>query len=143
MMLCAGKTRSGSSRTCGLRTPLYHIPNWKDWDLPPTPLSFAIVGSTTTHLSIFESCMVSGPNSSPLMAETIIPPAYKTEEQNGPPSLRDGLYILTNNMSRTVLDLYGGTSESEAFVWSDEIQLIIFHYSRKLQWRDALRGVRA
>ncbi|KAG8894892.1 hypothetical protein FRC01_012686, partial [Tulasnella sp. 417] len=42
------------------------------------------------------------------MAERGVPPAYETERQDGP--LPDGLYVLTNNMSRTVLDLSGGNS---------------------------------
>ncbi|KAG9040653.1 hypothetical protein FS837_000357, partial [Tulasnella sp. UAMH 9824] len=37
-----------------------------------------------------------------------VPPSYESDEQDGP--LPDGLYVLTNNKSRTVLDLWGGDS---------------------------------
>ncbi|KAG8912336.1 hypothetical protein FRC01_005146 [Tulasnella sp. 417] len=36
------------------------------------------------------------------------PPAYEAEPQDGP--IPDGLYVLTNIKSRTVLDLHGGNS---------------------------------
>lgn len=51
--------------------------------------------------------MVSGRDDSPPMAELGVPPAYGADGQDHP--LPDGLYILTNKMSRTVLDLSGGT----------------------------------
>ncbi|KAG9040654.1 hypothetical protein FS837_000358 [Tulasnella sp. UAMH 9824] len=52
--------------------------------------------STTTPLSTSKSHMISGSNNAP-------PPAYETEGV-----LPDGLYVLTNIMSRTVLDLRWG-----------------------------------
>lgn len=143
-MLRAGETRSGSLHNLRFAHPFMSHPESERFGPstnPPFPPPSWV--QPTAHLSIFESCMVSGSKSSPSMAETIIPPAYKTEGQDRPPSLRDGLYILTNHMSRTVLNLWEGTLESEAFGWSNEIQLIIFYCSRKPQRRNALCGVRA
>lgn len=48
--------------------------------------------------------MVSSPNKSSSMAESGVPPVSETEGH-----LPNGLYILTNNLSRTALDLYEGT----------------------------------
>lgn len=42
------------------------------------------------------------------------PPSYESDEQDGP--LPDGLYVLTNNKSRTVLDLWGGTLTGKLLV---------------------------
>ncbi|KAG8915873.1 hypothetical protein FRC00_010194 [Tulasnella sp. 408] len=85
---------------------------------------------------------MSGPNNSPSIPNTKldIQPSYESNEQDGP--LPDGLYVLTNNKSRTVLDLSVGTLTSKVLVGCTGFSQLSFITPGTVGWAITTMGPR-